>query len=166
MGWQNALLLGIVAAIAPTLVQKDEAAAVKQRLLGSWRLVTWEEHDRSGRVNHPLGPNALGQITYTPDGRMSAQLMRPGSKRFANDDWRKATPDEKSSAWSNYFGYFGTYRIDLAQKAVIHRIEGSWFPNLLGTDQIRHFRFESNRLILDADTDWGNVHIVWEKIAP
>lgn len=145
------------------MIASDEAAAVKQRLLGSWRLVTWEERDRSGRVHHPLGAAARGQITYTSDDHMSAQLMRPGSRRFASEDWRKATSDDKSSAWSDYFGYFGTYRIDLPQTAVIHHIEGSWFPNLVGTDQVRHFRFEGNRLILDADTEWGKVHIVWER---
>jgi Lipocalin-like domain len=130
MGWNGAWVLALAAAIAPTLVQKDEAVAIKQRLLGSWRLVTWEEHDSSGRVNHPLGRDAVGQITYTPDDRMSAQLMRQGPRRFASEDWRRATPDEKSWAWSDYFGYFGTYRIDLAQKAVIHHIEGAGFPTL------------------------------------
>ena len=68
-------------------------------------------------------------------------------------------PDEKSSAWSDYFGYFGTYRIDLPQKAVIHHIEGSWFPNLVGTEQVRYFQFEGKHLILDANTEWGRVHV-------
>jgi hypothetical protein len=44
-------------------------------------------------------------------------------------------------AWVNYFGYFGTYSVDEQNKAVIHRIEGSWFPNLVGTEQIRYYRF-------------------------
>jgi hypothetical protein len=99
------------------------------------------------------------------DGRMSAQLMRPGSNRFASEDWRKAAPLEKSIAWSDYFGYFGTFSIDLEKKAVVHHIQGSWFPNLIGTDQIRYFRYQDDRLILDADTEWGRVHIVWRKLA-
>jgi Lipocalin-like domain len=165
MAWHTALLLTTVIATGPALLQPDESAAVRRQLLGSWRLISWEEHDASGRVHYPLGPKAVGQITYTADGRMSAQLMRPGSTRFASEDWRKATPQEKSTAWSDYFGYFGTFRIDLAQRAVVHQIEGSWFPNLVGTEQIRHFRFEGERLILDADTEWGKVHIVWQKIA-
>jgi hypothetical protein len=47
---------------------------------------------------------------------------------------------------------------------VVHHIQGSWFPNLIGTDQIRHFRFDGDQLILDAVTAWGNVHIVWRKV--
>jgi hypothetical protein len=147
------------------LAQRAQPDAIRQQLLGSWQLVSWEERDASGRVNHPLGSEAVGQISYTADGRMSAQLMRPGSNRFASEDWRKATPAEKSIAWSDYFGYFGSFSIDLENKAVVHHIEGSWFPNLIGTDQVRYFRFEADRLILDADTEWGKVHIVWRKVA-
>jgi hypothetical protein len=28
---------------------------------------------------------------------------------------------------------------------------------------IRHYRFEDELLVLDADTDWGRVRIVWRK---
>jgi hypothetical protein len=50
---------------------------------------------------------------YDADGRMSAQLMRKNQPRLSDDDWRKAMEGEKARAWSNYFGYFGTYSIDL-----------------------------------------------------
>jgi hypothetical protein len=95
---------------------------------------------------------------------MSAQLMRPNQPSFASKDWREATAGEKATAWGNYFGYFGTYTIDEQAGTVVHHIEGSWFPNLMGTDQIRHFRFEGERIVLDADTEWEQVQIVWEKI--
>src|SRR3954471_3179183 len=138
--------------------------SVRASLHGSWQLITWEERDTSDNVDHPLGVEAVGQISYTSDGRMSAQLMRPPVRRFSSEDWRRATNEEKSDAWGNYFGYFGTYSIDLKNRAVVHHIEGSWFPNLVGTDQTRHFRFDGDQLILDADTEWGKVHIVWRKI--
>jgi hypothetical protein len=139
--------------------------AIREKLLGSWSLVSWEERDAAGGMSYPLGPNAIGQLTYTRDGRMSAQLMRPSSPRFASEDWRQATTEDKSSAWGYYFGYFGTFSIDVVNKAVVHHIQGSWFPNLVGTEQIRHFRFDGDQLILDAETEWGNVHIVWQKVA-
>jgi Lipocalin-like domain len=151
-------------AALPVVGRSTEEARVREKLLGSWRLVTWEERDPSNHLSYPLGKDAVGQIQYTDDDRMSAQLVRPPPKRFASEDWRRAKTEEKSEAWGNYFGYFGTYSIDLKNNAVVHHIEGSWFPNLLGTDQIRHFRFEADRLILDADTEWGKVHIVWQKI--
>lgn len=62
------------------------------------------------------------------------------------------------------FGYFGSFSIDEDEGAVIHHIEGSWFPNLIGTEQVRFYRFEDEQLVLRADTAWGKVHIVWEKL--
>ena len=44
-------------------------------------------------------------------------------------------------------------------------VEGAWFPNLINTKQTRHFQFEGSRLVLNADTDWGQVQIVWERLA-
>lgn len=69
------------------------------------------------------------------------------------------------AAWPSYFGYFGTIIVDLDEGAVIHHIEGGWFPNLVGTQQVRHLeRLEDGYLVLNADTAWGVVRIVWEKL--
>jgi hypothetical protein len=68
-----------------------------------------------------------------------------------------------ATAWPNYFGYFGTFTVDEDAQEVVHHIEGGWFPNLVGTKQIRHYRFDGARLVLEADTEWGQVRIVWEK---
>jgi hypothetical protein len=136
----------------------------RERLLGAWRLVSWEAHDASGGIAYPLGEGANGQISYDTSGRMSAQLMRQHQTRFASEDWQQASAKEKAAAWGGYFGYFGTYTIDESAGSVTHHIEGSWFPNLIGTQQIRYYRFEGEQLVLDADTAWGQVRIVWEKV--
>jgi hypothetical protein len=135
-----------------------------EKLLGAWRLISWEEHEPGREVTYPVGPDAVGQISYDAAGRMSAQLVRPNQQRFTSEDWREASKDEKASAWSNYFGYFGTYTVNEKAATIVHHIEGSWFPNLVGTDQVRHYRFDGDRVILNADTKWGHVRIIWEKI--
>jgi Lipocalin-like domain len=135
-----------------------------EKLVGTWRLISWEERDGGGEVHYPLGPDAIGQISYERTGRMSAQLMRSKQPLFKREDWRQATTEEKAAAWSGYFGYFGTFTVDELAGAVVHHIEGSWFPNLVGTDQVRYFQFEGQQIILDADTEWGKVRIVWEKL--
>jgi hypothetical protein len=144
--------------------ERDNIENVREKLLGAWLLVSWEEIAAGGETNYPLGKDAIGQISYSETGRVSAQLMRQHLPRFSNEDWQQATKDEKSDAWSAYFGYFGSYDIDLEKNAVTHHVEGSWFPNLIGTKQVRYFRFQGQQLILDADTEWGKVHIVWEKV--
>ena len=136
-----------------------------EKLIGAWRLISWVELRAGGEVNYPLGADAVGQISYDASGRMSAQLMRPNQANFTSEDWREASTEEKAVAWNNYFGYFGSYTLDEQAGTVVHHIEGSWFPNLIGTYQIRHFRFEGEQIVLDADTEWGQVRIIWEKIS-
>ena len=133
------------------------------KLLGTWRLVQWQIEEEDGSISYPLGEDAIGQLAYGPDGRMSAQLTRRSQAHLSKNDWRQAADSEKAQAWSNYFGYFGSYSIDESKKIVMHHIEGSWFPNLVGTSEIRHYQFKGEQLVLDADTAWGKVHIVWEK---
>ena len=137
---------------------------IVEKLVGAWTLVTWYETTASGEIHYPLGEDALGQIVYTADRHMSAQLVAQSQPRFQSEDWRQATQAETALAWKNYFGYFGTFHLDLGRQAVIHRIEGAWFPNLQGSEQIRRFVFDRDRLILDADTQWGQVHIVWQRV--
>jgi len=80
--------------------------------------------------------------------------------RIGNRPARK----RKQPLGGNYFGYFGTYTIDENAGTVTHHIEESWFPNLIGTQQVRHYRFQRNQLVLNADTEWGQVKIVWKRV--
>lgn len=75
----------------------------------------------------------------------------------------KATTEEIVAAWRGYVGYFGTYTIDEKASTVTHHVEGASFPNFVGTNQVRHYRFEGDRLILQADTASGHATIVWKR---
>lgn len=142
----------------------NESIAMADCLVGSWRLLSCIERGSDGSIFYPVGPDGVGQLIYDRAGRMSAQMGERGRRRFAKEDLRQATDEEKAAAWGGYFGYFGTYTVDVAAQTVTHHVEGSSFPNLAGTDQVRHYRQEGQRLILDADTAWGRVSAVWEKI--
>ena len=137
---------------------------LQERLVGSWRLASWDWHDASGAVSSPLGDDPAGLLMYDAAGTVSAQLMRRNQPQFRDDDWRNATDEEKAAAWSGYFGYFGTYTVDEATGTITHQIDGSWFPNLVGTEQVRRYSLDGNRLTLHAETLWGYVSIVWEKV--
>jgi hypothetical protein len=146
---------------------QSPADEIRHKLLGAWSLVSWESFSDHGTQSYPLGEDAVGQLMYDDTGSVSAQLVRLNQQRFQSDDWRQARPDEMCAAWLNYFGYFGTFTIDTDNDTVTHHIESGWFPNLIGTGQIRHYRFDGDdRLVLDADTAWDNVRIVWQRIKP
>lgn len=135
----------------------------KQALLGAWTLVEWSEQRPDGRKTFPLGEDAVGQLMYSADGHIAAQLARRTRRSFPASDWRQAGEHDAARAFKEYFGYFGRFSIDSEREVVTHHIEGSWFPNLQGGDQERHYRFENELLVLDANTDWGKVRIVWRK---
>jgi hypothetical protein len=138
---------------------------LRERLLGSWRPVSWDWRDERGDVESPLGQNPIGLLMYDDAGTVSAQLMRPNQPSFVHDDWRQASDEEKASAWIGYFCYFGTFSVDEEAGIVTHHVEGSWFPNLVGTDQVRQCTLTGDRLSLSAETEWGRVTIVWLRTA-
>ena len=105
----------------------------------------------------------IGKLIYTADGHVSAQIVQRDLSRFQSDDWRVASEAESASAWKSYFGYFGTYSMDSERQVITHHIEGASFPNLTGTNQVRRYRFDGSRLILDADTAWDCIRAIWER---
>ena len=83
---------------------------IVDRLLGAWRLVAWFEIKPSGERVYPLGEDAIGQIMYTADGHVAAQLMCRQPGRFRSDDWRQASEIESARAWKQYFGSGSSFR--------------------------------------------------------
>ena len=131
------------------------------RLIGAWNLVSCFEIKSYG--NNDSSSADIGKLIYTADGHVSAQIVQQDLRRFQSDDWRVASEAECAAAWKRYFGYFGTYSVDSERQVITHHIEGAWFPNLIGTDQLRRYRFEDSRLVLDADTTWGCIRAIWKR---
>ena len=136
---------------------------LRAKLIGAWRLTASEWFDANGPVESPLGPEPVGLLMYGESGAVSVQLMRPNQSNFSDEDWRLASDREKASAWLGYFCYFGTFTVDEVAGTVTHYVEGSWFPNLVGTEQLRTFVFVGNALSLTAQSSLGRVTLVWER---
>jgi 3-hydroxybutyryl-CoA dehydrogenase len=133
---------------------------------GAWRLVSFEAK-AEGETTYPFGREASGCLIYTPTGQMSVVLSKADRERFAGEDVRLATPEEKSAAFDSCFSYFGTFEVK--GNAVIHHVEHCTFPNWIGSDQARLFHFDGNRLILETPPmpSGGRETIsrlVWERI--
>jgi hypothetical protein len=139
------------------------AEEIRAALLGGWRLLSLRNVQPDGTVLYPLGPDAIGQLVYTENGRMSAQLLRPGPSPFQAGNAQQATDKEKLAAYANFAGYYGSFRIDAEAGAVIHEVEGSSFPNLIGTDQVRCYHVDGDRLDLEADSPPGRSYLSWQK---
>ena len=129
----------------------------------------YETRDPGGQVQYPLGKNVSGLLVYDDGGNMSAHVMRNDLAPFAAPDPGHATDAELRGAFENYGSYFGTYTVDQAKQTVIHNVRGAWFPNWIGHDQVRHFKFDGKRLLLSTPPMVWNgqqlEHILtWERL--
>ena len=145
-------------------------STIREQLLGTWRLVSYYTEGSDGSIVHPMGEDALGFIMYLADGFMSANLMVPGRRAYTGGVANTATPAELASAALGYFGYAGRYEVDESTHGVRHHIEVALAPNLAGSTQYRHVKFEGRRLMLRGDpVPIGGrmaAHVItWERAA-
>jgi len=103
---------------------------------------------------------------YTADGYMSVTILPKNRRRFNTQDILGGTIEEKVAAAESYISYCGRYEV--VQDRVIHRVEVSFFPNWVGVDQERFYRFDGNRLTIRAAPMLINgksqsVYLIWEK---
>jgi hypothetical protein len=136
-------------------------------LVGTWRLVSWENRSADGEISYPLGKDAVGYIMYNPDGYMSVAMMRPNRMKFAAGDLLRASAEEKAHAAETYVTYCGQY--EFRGDTVIHHVELSLFPNWAGVDQERLVEVRGNRMTLSTRPMLlGGIQrtgrLIWERL--
>ena len=135
--------------------------AATNELLGAWTLESWSLVYEDGRPpEYPLGIDAQGIIMYTPDGHVSATLMRGGRPAVA-----PVSAAERATAYAESFAYAGRYRLEAG--TVYHSIEIATNPALIGMTSTRHIAREGDRLILSGpDFSAGSARtqqIIWRR---
>ena len=138
--------------------------------LGTWRLISWENRDAGGQLGYPLGPDALGYITYTADSYIFAQIMAAGRATLATQNPFGGVDAEAAAAARSHMSYCGKYEVRTGGEndEVVHRVAISDFPNWVGGEQLRFYRFEGEKLILSAppfQTKKGEIttFLIWER---
>lgn len=122
---------------------------IRESLLGSWQLQSFTSEDAEGKViDHPMGKNALGILSYNVDGSMSVTLYSPNRSEFAGQDTLKGTVEEKAAAFSSMFSYFGRFRV--GKGCISHDIAVCSFPNWSDKKQLHFARFERGALVLST----------------
>lgn len=131
-------------------------------LHGAWKLEGWALVYEDGRPSeYPLGRDAVGLILYTPDGRVSATLMR--AKRAPLADESDAS---KAKAYDDCFAYAGSYEV--RGDAVFHTIEIATNPALAGVTSTRSISLDGSKLTLSGpDFSPGSPRwhrIIWRRV--
>ena|SRR5690349_15440089 len=123
-------------AISSNLRHEDKTVSkisLREQLIGAWKLISYSESPVDGSPQRfPMGENAQGIIMYTPDGYMSAQLMRLGRRNFASGDWFEGTPEEFTEEGGGYIAYSGPFHVDEEKQALTHSMAVSLFQVGLG----------------------------------
>jgi len=140
-------------------------------MVGSWKLVSYVGEDvSSGAKSDVMGGHPSGYINYGGDGRMIVLIVGTDRKKPAST---VATPAEAEALIRSMLAYAGTYTLDTAKKTVTHHIEVSWDQSRTGTDVVRTYKFEGDRLILTTEpsTDPASGKktvrtLVWERVKP
>jgi len=120
----------------PAPAQPQAQRPIKDMLVGAWTLVL-DDGVTADNIQEPrLGPNPIGLLIYTPNGRFSAQIMRTVNRPpFKSNDRDTGTADENKAAVQGTLSIFGTYTVDEGSKSIDLKVEGSSFPNFEGTRQ-------------------------------
>jgi hypothetical protein len=136
---------------------------MKQRLVGTWKLVSYETNEEGGKRGKPYG-EAIGRLEYDDHGNMSGQVMRPDRARVGRGE---GNAQQLRGAYMGYIAYFGTYEVAPDGRSVVHHVEGALNPGWVGGQQVRGMRFDGERLILTADVhkagDTVTHTLTWER---
>jgi hypothetical protein len=137
------------------------------RLVGSWRLVSWENRDADGTITYPMGRDAQGYIMYNPDGYMSVIITRSNRPAFRDADLGGGTDKELAQAAATCISYCGRYEVQPGR--VVHYVESSLFPNWVGTTQERFMELEGSVLTLSTAPvlyagQQRKAYLVWQRV--
>jgi len=124
------------------LAQKPAAADDRDKLVGTWKLVSWVMEDDVTKEQKPLyGDHPHGYGTFTAAGRAFFLLTGEGRKVPTTDE-------ERGAALRSMVAYTGNYRIE--GDKFITTVDTAWNEAWVGTDQLRTYKIDGNRLYIVA----------------
>jgi hypothetical protein len=133
--------LSAITAFGLVLLSNGSALAqtksLKDQLVGTWSLVSWEQVNKDGTKRQDFGPNPKGVTTFDAAGHVFTMYARLDLPKIASDDRTKATPEEAQAINAGILAYFGTYAVDEASKTITLQMESTTYPNQLSVPQKR-----------------------------
>jgi hypothetical protein len=114
------------------------------KLEGVWRLLSYTlEYQATGRKEPIMGEKPTGYAIFTLEGRAMFVITGEGRKPQTEDK-------ERAALLNTLVAYTGKYRIE--GDKWITKVEVAWNPEWVGTEQVRLFRLDGNRL--EVTTPW------------
>lgn len=143
------------------------AAQGPNKVVGTWRMVS-AQLDPQGANTPAYGPNPHGWLVFTPDLTFVEVLTDPRVPRFASNVRGQGTDAENRAAMAGGIGFFGRYSVDARGEFSGNRVEGSTFPNWVGSVRTRddlQMMVAGDRMIETFRRPEGTqIRIVWERV--
>ena len=156
------------AAPKPDLAPLSARAALplRQRILGTWKLVSTEQKTPEGEA-HPFpnfGAHPIGFLVYSADGYVCFEMMNPERPRPVAG--HELSEEEKKALVDDFASFCGTWELNEKDSIMIHRPQTSWNPALIGLELHRSFVLEGDRLIFHGTGAQSGVTstITWERV--
>jgi hypothetical protein len=133
-------------------------------IVGTWQLMTRTVSRADGTtiVDPMLGEKPTGRLVYDASGAMMLQMMRTGRKDAISTP-ANARDKTNPRVILGYDSYFGHYTVDEKAGTVTHHVEGSLYPEDLGSDWVRPFTLEGDRLTLRLTSDGVTRTLVFQR---
>ena len=120
------------------LVQPCFAANSAKKLLGTWKLVSYEVvWQATGERELPFGKNPTGYIIFTPQGRMMWLITAEGRKVPQTDQ-------DRADLYKSMYAITTTYRVE-GDKYII-KIDVAQTPEWIGLEVMHLFKIDGDRL--------------------
>ena len=138
------------------------------QFVGTWKPISFELHLFDGTVMKPFGDKPVGLAIFDNNNNFMAQVMKPGRREFEVDSQLGGTSEEIKEAFEGCVAYYGISEVK-DDKTVINKVSGSLFPNWIGNDQVRYYKFYDNFLELHSpprkigDTE-VKAFLKWERV--
>ncbi|MGY3446078.1 MULTISPECIES: lipocalin-like domain-containing protein [unclassified Bradyrhizobium] len=151
-------------AFAMTSDARGQMQSLKQRLVGTWTLIAWEQKKPDGTIVRRYGTDPKGIAFFDTDGRYIITVMKSDRPKYTSNALWQGTPEENKETADGTITYFGTYSTNEADSSIAIHVEGSSFPNWNGTDQKRLVRIVEDQLSLTVRPPGRDVvDVIWKR---
>jgi len=117
-------------------------AALRKQIVGTWALVSVVYEDTATKERTPIyGEHPKGIQIATATGRWFALMTAEGRMIPKTDE-------DRAQALKSMIAYTGRYRVEGGK--VITKVEAAWNEAWVGGEQVRHIRFEGDKLLIES----------------
>jgi hypothetical protein len=134
-----AILAGIGVLASPMAA----AQALKDQIVGSWRLVSIYNEEGGAKRNN-FGDKPVGLLMFDRSGNVIQFLSKPDLPKFASGNRLKGTDKEYRDIMQGIVAGFGTYTVEGSTVSI--KWVASTYPNRMGTTEKRTYKLAGGEL--------------------